>query len=176
MNTAILIKTTPSRNPLYSRWNSLVQKCYNPNNKHYENYGGRGIRFDDVWSPSNPDGSRNFIRWLQEQLDKKPELRKLGFMLHRRNVNSNFGPGNCALGDKAAVTQIRTTGVLTFNMVVAMRKYKRANPAASLSQLQRVFDTKVSINNISRALRGTCWANVNVVEAPIPNSRIIKPE
>jgi len=176
VNTAILIKTTPSRNPLYSRWNSLVQKCYNPNNRHYDNYGARGIRFDDVWSPSNPEGSRNFIRWLQARLDEKPELAKLGFMLHRPNVNSNFGPENCELGDKALVTQSRTTGVLSFQMVVNMRKYKRANPAASLLQIQRVFDTKISTNNISRALRGACWANVNEVEPPIPNSRFVKPE
>ena len=29
--------------PLYHRWLSTIQRCYNPNHASYKNYGGRGI-------------------------------------------------------------------------------------------------------------------------------------
>lgn len=31
------------RNPLYIRWDSMMQRCYNPNHNSYKNYGARGI-------------------------------------------------------------------------------------------------------------------------------------
>lgn len=35
--------------PLYSIWIGMKQRCYNPNNKFYHRYGGRGIKICDEW-------------------------------------------------------------------------------------------------------------------------------
>lgn len=32
-----------SKNPAYSNWKDMFRRCYNPNNKRYEHYHGRGI-------------------------------------------------------------------------------------------------------------------------------------
>ena len=42
--------TKPHR--LYSTWNSMKQRCSNPNLKEYKNYGGRGIKVCSEWEES----------------------------------------------------------------------------------------------------------------------------
>jgi hypothetical protein len=34
---------------LYKVWNQMLQRCGNPKNLHYKNYGGRGIYVCDEW-------------------------------------------------------------------------------------------------------------------------------
>jgi hypothetical protein len=34
---------------LYWVWNSMKQRCFNPNDRAYQNYGGRGITMCDRW-------------------------------------------------------------------------------------------------------------------------------
>lgn len=46
-------------------YNAMMQRCYNPNNKRYKNYGGRGITVCDEWH--NFD---NFVRDMQESFEK----------------------------------------------------------------------------------------------------------
>ena len=33
----------------YDRWISMISRCYNPNNKDYPRYGGKGIKVADRW-------------------------------------------------------------------------------------------------------------------------------
>lgn len=33
----------------YGAWRNIVQRCLNPNNTHYADYGGRGIKICDKW-------------------------------------------------------------------------------------------------------------------------------
>lgn len=48
----------PSR-PEYQVWSSLKQRCLNPNNPAYKNYGGRGITVCPSWA--SPNGFQAFI-------------------------------------------------------------------------------------------------------------------
>lgn len=38
-----------SKTRLYKIWCGMKERCYNPNNKRYHDYGGRGIRVCDEW-------------------------------------------------------------------------------------------------------------------------------
>ncbi|MBP6869714.1 hypothetical protein KBC04_02435 [Candidatus Babeliales bacterium] len=38
------------RHPLWNTWHSMRQRCNNPKNKDYDNYGARGIRVCDEWA------------------------------------------------------------------------------------------------------------------------------
>ena len=49
-----------SNSRVYDRWNKMHERCYNPNNPAYENYGKRGIRVCWRWHKDNPDGFINF--------------------------------------------------------------------------------------------------------------------
>lgn len=40
------------RHPLYSIWAGMKDRCYNPKNKAYKNYGGRGISVATEWRES----------------------------------------------------------------------------------------------------------------------------
>ncbi len=41
-----------AKTPLYRVWNGMKQRCHNPNQSHYERYGGRGIYVCDEWRNS----------------------------------------------------------------------------------------------------------------------------
>lgn len=72
-------------NPLYMTWKRLKQRCYNPNYKYYEYYGGRGIKVCDRWQGT--DGYLNFL----EDMREKPE----GLTLDRRDNDGDYSPDNC---------------------------------------------------------------------------------
>lgn len=46
----------------YSVWSNMIQRCYNPKNKAYKNYGARGIAVCDEWRNS----FENFISDMGE--------------------------------------------------------------------------------------------------------------
>ncbi len=47
------------KHPLYSIWVSMKQRCYNPNDTAYDNYGGRGVRVCAEWV----DDFQLFYNW-----------------------------------------------------------------------------------------------------------------
>jgi len=49
----------PSMHGLYCVWGGIKDRCYNPNNVSYKNYGGRGVVMCKEWK-KNP---RAFIKW-----------------------------------------------------------------------------------------------------------------
>lgn len=69
----------------YCSYDHMKQRCLNPNNEKYNNYGGRGITICDRWLGKN--GFRNFL----EDMGPRPD----GTTLDRIDVNGNYCPENC---------------------------------------------------------------------------------
>jgi len=69
---------------LYGRWTMMKQRCLNPNNHKYKNYGARGIKVCDEWMDYY-----TFKKWALEN----------GFEEHltidRVDTNGDYEPGNC---------------------------------------------------------------------------------
>lgn len=71
---------------IYRIWCSMKQRCLNPNNKAWKNYGGRGIGVCDEWKKS-------FSAFF-EHVCTLPFYGELGRSLDRIDNNGNYEPGN----------------------------------------------------------------------------------
>lgn len=72
------------KHPLYRTWSNMKDRCYNPNNKNYKYYGGRGISVCEEWKES-------FIKFAND-MGNKPSKE---YSLERIDVNGNYEPKNC---------------------------------------------------------------------------------
>jgi hypothetical protein len=76
------------RSKIYSTWTQMIQRCTNPNDKAYKNYGGRTppITVCRRWS-NKKNGFQNFYK----DVGDPPE----GLTLDRINNNNGYKPNNC---------------------------------------------------------------------------------
>ena len=63
-----------------------MQRCNNPNSRHYHCYGGRGIKVCNRWSGDN--GFENFVSDMGERPSKE-------YSIDRIDVNGDYCPENC---------------------------------------------------------------------------------
>lgn len=76
-----------SDSKIYHVWQRMKARCYNPNDKEYHCYGGRGIKVCDEWLGKN--GNTNFIEWALANGYKE------GLSLDRIDNNGDYEPSNC---------------------------------------------------------------------------------
>lgn len=72
--------------PAYHIWVGMMNRCFNPKNKAYGNYGERGITVCKQWQDP-----RVFCEWMDDNKYEK------GLSVERKNVNGNYEPQNCIL-------------------------------------------------------------------------------
>ena len=86
---------------LYKIWASMLDRCRNPKNKQYKDYGGRGITVCGEWRDY-----ANFREWAcNNGYDKNAEYSKC--TLDRINNNGNYEPFNCRWVDMKTQAQNR---------------------------------------------------------------------
>lgn len=83
INYARNVKHRMSKHPAHSVWRDMRQRCKNPNDKAFANYGGRGISISPEW-----DVFETF--WMDMKETWKPKL-----SLERKDVNGNYCKENC---------------------------------------------------------------------------------
>lgn len=76
-----------SKTRLYKIWKNMRERCNNPHNHAYRNYGGRGIKVCDEWNREH--GYIAFRDWALQN-GYKEEL-----SIDRINVNGMYEPSNC---------------------------------------------------------------------------------
>lgn len=78
-----------SKSQIYNSWRGMKERCDNPNNSHFDIYGGRGISFDHKWSTFNgfyEDMGGSYVE---------------GWELDRIDVNGNYCKDNCRWVDQS---------------------------------------------------------------------------
>ena len=74
---------------LYAVWDTMRQRCNNPNQESYSRYGGRGIKVCPEWDDFNV-----FREWAYANgYNDKAEKSKC--TLDRIDVDNNYSPENC---------------------------------------------------------------------------------
>lgn len=94
------------RTRLYRIYANMKQRCNNPKNIWYKNYGARGITICDEWL----NDFMNFYNWAQANGYKE------NLTLDRINVNGNYEPNNCRWADRVVQqNNMRTNRHITYN-------------------------------------------------------------
>ena len=84
-------------------WSHMKQRCSNPNNEYYADYGGRGIEVCERWQKFE-----NFY----SDMGQRPS----GLTLERKNVNEGYSLDNCIWASRAQQARNkRTSHFITFN-------------------------------------------------------------
>lgn len=90
-----------SKTLAYRSWRNMHQRIYDPTNKRYNIYGGRGIKICDRW--------HEFEAFFKD-MGERPE----GLSLDRIDTNGNYEPENCRYTDaKVQAVNRRPTRFLT---------------------------------------------------------------
>lgn len=71
------------KSPEYAAWRSMKQRCGNPKNHAYIDYGGRGITVCQRWQDS-------FENFLIDMGNRPP-----GMTLERKDNDGGYNPDNC---------------------------------------------------------------------------------
>jgi hypothetical protein len=69
---------------IHNTWMQMIERCENPNNHAYKNYGGRGIYVCIEWHEFE-----NFYNWAISNGYKE------GLTIDRIDVDGNYKPNNC---------------------------------------------------------------------------------
>ena len=71
---------------IYHKWLDMKQRCFNPKNHRFDDWGGRGITVCDEW--------KNSFEAFYDYVSKLPHFGETGYSLDRINNDGNYEPGN----------------------------------------------------------------------------------
>lgn len=135
-----------SKFKIYRTWTNMKARCFNPKEKAYPDYGGRGITVCD--------------RWMKfENFHKDMGDHPLDMFIERRDVNGNYEPSNCYWATRTQ--QQRNTRRTPFVMIEGER--------LALGDAIEKYSS-VSYGTVhGRLWRG--WSPIDAIMAPMQKRR-----
>jgi hypothetical protein len=84
------VKHGMHRHPVYHVYSAMIQRCHNPNNVSFKNYGGRGIEVCDQWRFG--EGGISGFECFFSDLGDRPSQKHT---LERKDNDLGYNPDNC---------------------------------------------------------------------------------
>jgi len=130
------------RNPLFNVWRGIMSRCYNPFDKRFSRYGGRGISVCSEWHSVNA-----FIDDMAEGYS--PELQ-----IDRTNNDGNYEKSNCRWATRSQQSINRSD----------RKRYEYNGESLTLSEWSKKvgIDTKVLWDRINRG-----WSAEKALVTPL---------
>lgn len=97
--------------PEYRSWSQMIQRCTNPKNPKFENYGGKGITVCDRWLDS-------YINFL-EDMGRRPSITD---SIDRIDVEKGYYKENCRWASRKLQGWNRSTTTVTLEQVNEIRE------------------------------------------------------
>lgn len=132
-----------SRPPEYRSWESMRARCYNPNDKKYHRYGGRGITICDKWN--------TFLGFLEDMGPKPSRLHTLD----RVNNDLGYCPENCRWSGPVQQGRNKSSTVLNPEAVKVIRHFSSTRGFGIGALLSRLY--KVTRSTISAVKYNRLW-------------------
>jgi hypothetical protein len=103
-------KTAPrgsSSHHLFKTWSHMIDRCTNPSNKSFRDYGGRGISVCERWT-FGEGGATGFECFIHD-IGPRPAP---GLMLERLDNSNNYTPDNCAWIDRKGQNSNKRSNII----------------------------------------------------------------
>lgn len=117
-----------TKHKIYNVWNHIMGRCFNKNNKSFNDYGGRGITVCDRWLKVE-----NFIS------DMYPS-HKDGLSIDRINNDGNYEPNNCRWA---------TNEVQQRNTRIIRKRNKTGYRGVYFNESRNKFSSSIRVNSKS---------------------------
>lgn len=99
----------------YACWSSMMERCYNPRNKQFKDWGGRGITVCERWLGLN--GFSNFLADMGECPD--------GLTIDRIDNQKGYSADNCRYVSRKEQNRNKRTNKLTAEKAEMIRQDRR---------------------------------------------------
>ena len=137
-----------SKHPTYKLWSGMKERCYKPNNKNYDRYGGRGIRVCDEWL----NNFMIFHDWCIANGYQK------GLQIDRIENDGNYEPSNCQFISQTHNARNKSNTKLTLDLANEIRMKKILSPDLSQRELARIYNTNQK--TIWSIINNKLWRNI----------------
>jgi hypothetical protein len=150
----------------YRCLSGMRERCFNPNNAAYMNYGGRGITICDRWRHGN--GSQTAIECFIDDMGRRPSARH---SIDRIDNDGNYEPGNCQWVSRKVQANNRRPGLIVARSQRRVASKITADQAESIKRkrlvdglpLRDIADEfGISAQLVCDIARGRRWSHVEV--------------
>lgn len=131
----------------FGAWNSMIQRCTNPNVKSYKDYGARGISVCKEWASS----FTSFYSYMGE----RPE----GMSIDRINNDKGYSPDNCRWATNDAQARNKRNTRLNEVAVKAIR-FVYEHEGRRILDIARAYN--ISYSAINHVVHYRTWKEVTV--------------